>query len=186
MRTLVSILALACIVASCRESCTDKRKKVYNENIDGLSQTVEVNGINLQMSYFASYMLPNQYAGKTLENGDNDYYYFRLTVQSDMPRQVPSSNSGASIADQSVLFYGLDSLFTVGELNSEAAALLVQPIPKGDLRNLEYLLVFDRQFFDRSEGDEVAIVFNDRLFSQSIHRFVFNKKAIFLLETISC
>lgn len=186
MRILVSILVLAGLTAGCKESCTDKRKNAYHANMEGLSQTVEVNGINLQMSYFASYMMPNQPEGRALEKDDNDYYYFRLTVQSNTPHQAPSSGSDASIADQSILFYGLDSLFTVGENNIDAIPLLVQPIPKGDLRNLEYLLVFDKQFFDGSEGDEVAIVFNDRLFSQSIQRFVFNKKAISLLETISC
>ena len=172
MKQLPIAFFLLMIFSACKSSKQEKLLSHYRKGTADFIQHKQVHDFSINLSYLPACFLPRAEESK---EHLSQFYYFRLTVGFEKKVSISSQ-------DKSALFYGLDTVFTVGESDPAILPVLVQPIINGSQTNQEYLLVFERSAF--GENKELKIVFKDRLFTNTKISFVFDRNKIEELESI--
>lgn len=154
-------------------ACVSKKKEVEKDpaSVLGLRQEKEVNNVKMELSYMPR--CPEK-AEKGLGGvaGENDLS-FRLLV-------FPAKRSDLSAQ---VLSYGIDTLFDLQLTGGSVAPVMAQRIANGNVRGIEYLLVFDRSMV---KEDAVKVVFKDYLFTNTLLTFPIDIRNANKLDAISC
>jgi len=170
MKQCVFLSMLLWGIAGCKSG---GKKSVANDKMaatDIRVQEKEFNGTRIMLTYMPPCMQHN-----AAEEGDTSEIVFRLNVFSE---QLKGAKNAAA---ERALSYGIDSLFTLVSGQDSLPALLAQRIANGNLRGVEYLLVFDRERV-RNSGQAV-LVFKDWLFTNVRMEFPVN---ILKIDSISC
>jgi hypothetical protein len=168
-RRLMWIACLLLIV-----SCVSKKSEAGKDPASalGLRQTKQVNGVQLELSYMPR--CPEKAAqGAGGVAGENDLS-FRLRI-------IPARNNDLSAP---VLSYGIDTLFDLQVAGGSVAPLMAQRIANGNVRGLEYLLVFDRNVV--KEEAVCKVIFKDYLFTNTLLTFPVDIRNANKLDAISC